>query len=274
MNCRPLTLAFAFTLATQAQAQEAADVAALHAALRLDEIVDIMALEGIAYGEEIAGDLFPGAVPADWAQVVAAIYDAERMRGEVRDAFATALDGRDIGGLVAFFTAEPGASFIALEVSARAAMLDETVEEMAKEAGAVAVADQTPRYGLIAEFVAANDLIETNVVSAMNSNFAFYMGLMDGGALSGELSEDQILSDVWAQEPEIRASTTEWVYSFLLMAYDPLSDVDIETYIAFSETDDGKLLNQAIFAAFDGMFSDISHALGQASARYMVTQEL
>ena len=55
------------------------------------------------------------------------------------------------------------------------------------------------------------------------------------------------------QNIDIRQNTTEWVYSFLLLAYEPLEDADLETYIAFSETGAGQDLNAAMFAAFDGM---------------------
>ena len=246
----------------------------LYAAMRLDEIVAVMRDEGLAYGDEIAADLFDGTAPIEWDGLIAAIYDADRMRAEVRTALAAALEGADVAPMVAFFTTEPGASFIALEISARQAMLDDAVEEAAKESAAVAMADDTARYQLVSRYVEANDLIETNVVSAMNSNVAYYMGLLQGGAIGGDVTEDQILTDVWRQEEEIRANTTEWVYTFLLMAYAPVADADIEAYVAFSETAAGRALNNAVFQAFDGMFTDISNALGQVSAQFLVTQEL
>jgi len=246
----------------------------LYAAMRLDEIVAVMRDEGLAYGDDIAADLFGGAAPPEWGKLIAAIYDEDRMKAEVQTALSEALDGVDVEPMVAFFETEPGRTFIALEISARQAMLDEAVEEAAKEAAAVAMADETPRFQLVTRYVDANDLIDTNVVSAMNSNVAYYMGLLQGGAMAGDVTEDQIISDVWGQEPEIRANTTEWVYTFLLMAYDPVPDADIEAYVAFSETPAGQALNRAVFQAFDGMFSDISNALGQASAQFLVTQEL
>jgi hypothetical protein len=256
-------------------AQEAgSDVQALYEALRLTDIVQVMRDEGIAYGDEIGADLFGGAPPADWQETVARIYDPARLEPQVMEALAAATAGQDIGPILAFFTSEPGSTFIDLEVSARQAMLDPEVEQMAKEAAAVAMADESPLYAQIERFVAANDLVETNVVAAMNSTYAFYLGLMDGGAFPAEMTESDILGDVWAQEPMIRANTEEWVYSFLLMAYGPLSPEDMEAYIAFSETDAGRAANRAIFAAFDGMFEDISLALGRAAARYMATEEL
>ena len=44
--------------------------------------------------------------------------------------------------------------------------------------------------------------------------------------------------------------------------------------IAFSESDPGRALNRALFAAFDARFVEISRALGLAAARYMTTSEL
>lgn len=252
----------------------AAQVDALFAALGLPEMIDIMRQEGLAYGDEIARDLLPGRPTGDWAAALAAIYDADRMQSEVKQELGTALIGDDIAPILAFFEAEPGATIISLEVSARRALLDEAVEEASKEAAIIARLDETPRYQLIDRFVSVNDLIETNVVGAMNSNYAFYQGLMQGGAMPPDLTQDQILADVWSQEPEIRDNTMEWVFSFLLMAYAPLSDADLEAYIAFSETPAGRAMNRAIFASFDGMFDDISRALGLAAAREMVTQEL
>lgn len=252
-----------------------AEVQALYEALELPGIVGVMAREGEAYGEELAAGLFPaGEPPAAWGEAVADIYDPTRMEAEVAQAFAGSLEGEDVAAMTAFFEAEPGATFAALELAAREAMLDEDVEQAAKEAAAVAVADGDPRLDLIRRYAEVNDLIETNVAGALNTNFAYFMGLIDGGATEGGLSEGDVLADVQSQEPQIRADTTEWMYSFLLMAYAPASDEDLEALIAFSESEPGQALNDALFAAFDGVFEDISHRLGLLSARYMTTQEI
>ncbi|MFA8443212.1 hypothetical protein [Yoonia sp.] len=161
-----------------------------------------------------------------------------------------------------------------LELSARRAYLDEAVEMASKENAAIAMMDETPRFLMVQEFVDVNDLIEANVVGSLNSSYAFYTGLIDGGAMPAGVTGETALQDVWAQEPEVRKDTTEWVYSFLLMAYQPLSDAEMEAYIEFSRTDAGQDMTDALFAAFDGMFEDISRGLGLASARFMISQEL
>jgi hypothetical protein len=250
------------------------DVAPLFEALGLPEMIEIMREEGLDYGRTIATDLFTGRSGADWTATVGEIYDAGRMRAAVEAAMTSALADADLEPILDFFTSDTGRNIIGLEVSARRALLDDAVEEASKAAAAIAQADATPRFQQVDRFVTINDLVETNVVGALNSNYAFYVGLGDGGAFPQAMAEDQILADVWAQEGEIRQNTTEWVYSFLMMAYQPLSDEDMEAYIAFSETEAGQTLNRTMFAAFDEVFTDISLALGLAASRYMVGQEL
>lgn len=255
-------------------AQNADKPTALFDALQMNEVTAIMQAEGLAYGKTIATDMFPDRADDDWAATVARIYDLDKMQSQVRAAFDAALGEADIDPLLAFFQSEPGKTFVALEISARQAMLEEDVKTASEEAAAIARADRGPRFQLLAEFIETNDLVEPNVVGALNSNFAFYMGLMDGGAFDGDLTEDQILTDVWSQEADIRANTIDWLYSFLLMAYAPMSDDDIKTYLAFSASPSGEVMNRILFDSFDDMFDQISYALGRSAAKMMSAQEL
>jgi hypothetical protein len=253
---------------------EEADAAVLYEALRLSEIVAIMREEGLASAEQTALDLFGGTAPAGWAGAVEAIYDTERMETEVRAALDQATSEVDLGPIVAFFTSDPGAGFVDLEVAARRALLDDEVERMAKEEAAVAASEKTPLFEQVDRFVTVNDLVEANVVAALNSSYAFTLGLLDGGGLPEGVTEDDILGGIWAQEPQFRASTEEWIYAFLLMAYAPAAPEDVEAYIAFSETEAGRAANRAIFAAFDGVFESMSSALGRSAARFLASEEL
>lgn len=242
--------------------------------LQLDEIIAVMNEEGVEYGVSVGEDLFPDRVDADWTGIVGEIYAVPRMTDRVRADLTDLSADMDLAPMIAFFETDLGGEIADLEVSARRAMLDDDVEDAAKEAAALALMDETPRAGQIETFVEANALIEQNVVGALNSNYAFYMGLVDGGGFPQDLTEEQILTNVWSQEAEIRANTNEWMYSFLMLAYTPLSDDDLDSYIAFSKTDAGQDLNQLLFGAFDPLFLDISRELGLASSRYMQGAEL
>ena len=257
-----------------AQSSDAAKLDALFDALAMSEIVDIMREEGLVYGASIADDMLPGGPSQAWMDAVELIYDPQMMLEDVRGAFDEALEGDDLDAMLAFYTSQPGTTIIDLEVSARRAMLDEEIARVSTEAAALEILDETPRYQMVRDFIAVNDLIEGNVVGSLNASYAFYVGLIDGGVMPGGITPETALQDVWSQEEDIRDSTTEWLYSFLLLAYQPLSDEDLSTYIAFSQTDAGQDLTGALFASFNDMFNDISGALGLATSRFLVSQEL
>jgi hypothetical protein len=151
-------------------------------------------------------------------------------------------------------------------------MVDDGVEAAARDAYAMAKADDTALLSRVERFVEANDLVEANVEGALNASFQFYRGLVDGGAF--EMSEADILADVWAQEDATRADTREWLLGFLLLAYGPLEKAALDDYIALSRSEAGQALNRALFAGFNRMFDEVSYALGLAAARQMQAQEL
>lgn len=242
--------------------------------LMLRDTLEVMRTEGMSYGTAIGTDLFAGTPTPDWDAKVAAIYDLDSMIATVHEDFAASLDGADLEPIIAFFGSARGQMIVGLEVSARAALLDEAVEDASVEMANAALAEDAPRMGLVQDFVEVNNLIETNVAAALNSNLAFYDGLIAGQAFGGALSQDDILADVWAQEPDIRDTTTEWIQSFLFMAYQPLEDADLEAYIAFSHTEAGAVINRAMFESFERLFNGISRALGRAAAFEMTSQEL
>ena len=111
-------------------------------------------------------------------------------------------------------------------------------------------------------------------MGAMNASYAFYNGMIDGQAFDFELTEDEILRDVWSQEAEIRLDTQEWLYGYLMRAYAPLSDDDLQAYIDFSATKAGRVLNAALFAGFDEVFTNVSKALGLSAAGFMQGEDL
>ncbi|WP_343030854.1 hypothetical protein [Rhodovulum strictum] len=247
---------------------------ALLEALALDDLLAIMREEGIGHADELAAEMFPGRGGARWSAAVTQIYDGERMSGELRDSLAGSLAGADLTPLVDFFTSADGARIVSLELSARRALLDEAVKAASRERLEEMQADDDPRLDLIGRFVEVNNLIEANVAGALNANYAFYAGLADGRAFDFDMTEEQMLADVWSQEQEIREETRDWVLSYLTMAYAPLSDEVLESYVALSETPAGGALNAALFQGFDVSFTRISRELGLVAASFISGQDI
>jgi len=269
----PLSIALIFSLANISFAQQSS-ASALFDVMKLGKIISVMREEGLAYGASLGDEMMPGRSIPEWPSEVARVYDQDKMIDGMRDAFVATLGDRDMGPLVAFFESDLGQDIVELEYSARVAFIDEAIEEGAISQYQDREAEDDPMLVAVKSFVATNDYVEANVAGALNSNFAFYTGMIDGGALSSRMSESDILADVWAQEPEIRANTEEWLYSYLLMAYQPLGVEGLNAYEQIMATAEGRAMNAALFESFDQMYVAISRELGQSVAGYMLAEEL
>lgn len=246
-------------------------VSRLSDTLMMGAVMDIMRQEGGEYGKTLEADLFPGRGGDRWSAIVAQIYDPARMRDRFDIALGKELAsaGAEIADIEAFFGSEQGQRILGLEVEARRALLDQDVEDAAKVGWEDLQADANGRAAQLRRFAEVNDLIESNVMGALNANLGFYRGLATAGSFAEDMTEDEMLSDVWGQEPSIRQETEDWLFPFLSLAYQPLPDADLDAYTAFSETPAGRRMNAALFVAFDAVFTQISYDLGVAAAVQM-----
>lgn len=246
-------------------------------ALSLGDAIAAMRTEGLDYGESLESDLFPGRGGRNWRGAVEEIYAPEAMRARLIPALEREL-GRlppaEVGQARDFFRSPLGQRIVALENSARLAQLDEDVKATSQQEAEALAIDDPDRFALLHRFIEANDLVEANVVGALNANAAFYFGLNAAGAFPEPLSEDEVLSDVAAQEDGIREETADWIDAYLALAYRPLTDAELKSYLGFSETPAGRALNRAMFHAYDTMFTAISRDLGMRAARFIAGQEL
>ena len=253
------------------QAPQAMDIAALGKTLLLGDLMDILRAEGLDYGKSLHSEMFPDSSLAGWQGAVSKIYDAKVMQAAFEATLAAELaqDPETVAAAIGFFGSDQGQNILRLELEARRVLLDERAETAAKLAVEEMQTANPARYEALQEFAEANDLIESNVMGALNANLAFYKGLNAAGAFETEMPESEMLSEVWSQETSIREETAVWLYAYLGLAYQGLSDKDLAEYIAFSRSPAGKRLNAVTFAAFDAAFSGISFALGEAAGKQM-----
>lgn len=261
---------------TPMQAAIPSDIAALSKTLRIGPVMDVMRAEGLQHSVDLSADLLAGQGDAAWRAVVEGIYNTGKMTARFDVALAQALAGEAtvIADSAAFFGSGLGQSVLDLEIQARLALLDKAAEAAAKAAWQDLAASNPARVDLLNRFAVTNDLVESNVMGALNANLAFYRGLSAAGAFGDPMTEDQMLTEVWAQEADIRNETTDWLYPFLMLSYQPLDDTELQAYIDFSATPSGQKLNAAVFVAFDAVMVDLSRDLGAAAGRLMVGQDI
>ena len=256
---------------TMTEAVSAERIRALVDLMQVDKMLDVMRQEGLDYGKTLNDDMMGGSAGADWQAKLEGVYDVDALRSGIEATMLRVYSEEPsmLGDVEEFFGSALGQKILNLEVEARRAMLDDATKDAAELASQQMMGDNDPRMDLLRRFAEVNDLLEMNVAGAMTSNLAFYKGLASEGAFGNELTEDQMLSDVWNQEPQVRGDSEKWLFTFMTLAYQPLTDADVEAYIAFSESPAGQQLNAAVFAAFDETFRQVSFELGRAAAQQM-----
>lgn len=273
-----LGLAFATVLpfAAPARAEVSQPILDLTDALQMGEVVMVLRDEGLSNGDDLAADLPGGPQDPQWKLALNRIYDVDAMQAQ----FSAEMEARlakDPDAILAatiFFNSELGEKALRLEVDARRALADPAVEEKARAAYQALDKDNPARRALIDRFVVVNDLVESNVMGSLNSNLAFFRGLAAEGGETFGMSEAEMIDQVWSGEPEARKETVDWLFPFLTLAYQPLSDDELQAYIDFSMTPAGRKINAAMFAAFDQMFDGISEELGRTVARQMNGEDI
>jgi Uncharacterized protein conserved in bacteria (DUF2059) len=253
-----------------------ASIAQLAEVMQLDALFAVLRDEGLAYGDSLEASSFPGGGGPDWRAAVSGIYDVPRLRAKFDAALneTLAADPVLLGEIIGFFGSDLGQRIVGLEIDARRAFLDEAAEEAARVAADDAAAARDAKVGLVRRMIEVSDLVEMNVAGTMSGNLAFMTGMAGTGAYGGDMPPDQILSDVWAQEEQVRGDTSTWLYAYLGLAYAPLSEAELESYIAFWESPAGQRLNAALFLAFDQVFREVSHDLGRAAGRAMQGRDI
>jgi hypothetical protein len=252
----------------------------LSRAYLLPELFGIMAAEGRS------SVLVEGAIPlqgralADFERDVSRIYDAERMHAAFVATLTADMEATPdvVQDALEFARTDLGKRVLRLEISARDALLDDEVDQIARMALQNARAAQqgapaADRLGMIRARVDANDLVELNVSLGLNTSYAYYQSMMSENAVNG-LDSEQLLFLVWAQEPEIRIDVEDWIESYFMMAYQPLSDDDLQALIDYVSTPLAQAFNRAMFRAFEVVFGDISVAVGRALGRRLNVEDL
>lgn len=255
-------------------ADEAPDLYRMLDGMGMYDIIALMGTENARGGADIEAQLFPGAGGLAWEATVAGLNAPDRMATLFEEAFDRgAVTPEQVAEVDTFVASDVGRRLIRGEVAARRMFLDTAALDAATNIFRVAVQDEDPRLDILRRFNEVNGLVERNVSGALNLRFAFYRGLIDGGAFDHDVPEDLMLAEIWAQEPEVRHLTVEWLFSFQLIAYAEVSDADLEAYVALANSSSGRAVNSALFAAFDDMLAQLSYDLGAAAATVMVGED-
>lgn len=260
--------------------QRSASANEISQAYLLPELFEIMAAEGRAASTAEIESYLAGAAPQEWDDALGSIYDPIRLERSFSEVLAQELaDMPDVvEDALRFARSDLGARVLRLEVSARAAMLEDEIDFMARKAlyDARSANSDTQRARQLAQVrdrIAANDLVELNVMLGLNTSYAHYLGMWREGVLA-DLGAEDLLEMVWAQEDRLRADLDDWIESFFLFAYQPLSEAELQALTDYSGTPKADAFNRAMFIAYDMVFTKVSDQVGRLMGKVMQTHEL
>jgi hypothetical protein len=238
-----------------------ADTNRLVDAMGLPALLRAFALEGEASGASLNDSFLNGQGGAVWAETVSALYDPARLESELRAGLAATLDPDIARTALIFFDSAQGQRIIALEVQARAAMLDEDVEAMARSAGTQADAQ-------VVDFLTLRDLIRRNTDAAVTAQTAFFAGM------SETLGNANSQPDIEGQRPMISGETESWLKGYYVLIQSALEEGDLQSYSDFWRTAVGRAVDDAVFEVFADNYTSLSYGLGQAAGRLLPPREL
>ncbi|WP_170463721.1 DUF2059 domain-containing protein [Ruegeria arenilitoris] len=238
-------------------------------ALKIEQVVEILRDEGRVQGQELDETFLGNTGGPVFEAQIEEIYAPERMQQQIAETFESRLTDSQMDRAIVFFESEVGQTIVTLENSARLAFADETIKDMAREAYLDSAQD-TSLFLLVDEYIEVNDLIDRNVQSSLSSDYNFFRGL------SGETgaNPEDILAQLLSEKDSVTEETRTWLYSFLLLAYQPLTEAQMRENIAFSRTDTGRAMNEAFFVGFDLIYDQVYFELGQAVSRALSASDL
>lgn len=250
--------------------------AGLAQALRLEELFAAVAEEGAKGGQDIDASLLGGAGGPGWTDAVAQIYDPAVLRPAFEAALAEALASRPGGeeAAVAFFGSDLGQRILGFEIAARRALLDDPQREAAEVAAERMGEARDPRLRQIRRLAEATEMIELGTTATLSSYMAFQEGMGETAPPGMAPRPEDLPGQVYALEPQIRADTATWVISYMTLAYSPLTEAELDAYIAFFESEAGQDVNAALATAFEAMLTPVSRALGRAAGLSLAGRDI
>ena len=244
----------------------------LYDALHMDRINEIIRLEGIQDAEGTGEAYLPPNSVDRFVAQAKSVYQLEAMERDFKRLLTQNLSIPDANKILLFYQKPLGKVASELEVSARIAISDAHIEEMAKIKLKEAVKSKNKRLDEIESVIRTLELVEQNLIGAYAAQFAFMYELSKLGVI--ELSKQEMIELITNDEEKLKSEILEWLMAFSHMAYMPMSDKEFSDYSDFSKSELGIVLNKALFSVYNEMAKDQSQRLASILGEFMKSEDL
>ena len=255
--------------ANYAQADVISD---LYDALQMDRVNEIIRVEGIQDARGTGEAYLSKNTVARFVDQAQSVYQLETMEKDFKRLLTENLSISDAEAILLFYRSPIGKTASELEVSARVAISDKQIEEMAKIKFNEAVNLKNERLDELGSVIETLELVEQNLIGAYAAQFAFMYELSKLGLVN--LSRQEMIDAITSDEEKLKSEILEWLMAFSHMAYSPMSDEEFGVYNDFSKSALGITLNKALFSVYNEMAKDQSQRLASILGEFMKSEDL
>lgn len=247
--------------ALAAQTQSEDDYDRLLRALDVTALYDVLEKEG----EGIIKSIAPTTPDTTWIARGTALFAPNMTKPAFEEAFRAAMPQEHLAAAIKFQESPLAQEIIAREFTARRVL--HTPEEFATRRAAFLEIEHSDdaRVALMRDLEDANATIANSTQNYTTSLYYLRMGMYH--AAEQVFPEAQVRADTMAQFNEAWRQNEEFFMVFALLAYDGMREEDIRAYIAFCQSDAGRALNGAAFAASGSLHNRLYYALGMMMVR-------
>ncbi len=238
---------------------------------RMDEFAAVTRMEEIASAQNIAAAWLP--YESDFTNVEA-LYIAPTVRNAIHAAFIDVLDQDYAEEILVFLRSEAGQAMTAHELQGRKEFYDDSALEEGRAMLTAMVFTEPEKYEMLSDYIAANDLIEQNLVIGMNFEMALNAGASE--VLPPEMQTDPSLlaSQLQSEAEWMRGDITDWLESYLAYSYGEVPEAQFREIFEFSVTDAGQAYNAALFDAYAVYSEDAARRLGKTLMEMTMATQL
>ena len=244
----------------------------LYDALQMDRVNEIIRVEGIRDAQGTGEAYLSANSVQRFVDQAKSVYQLDIMEKDFKRLLTENLSTSDANEILLFYRRPIGKIASELEVSARVAISETEIEEMAKTKLREATALKNTRLDEIESVIKTLELVEQNLIGAYAAQFAFMYELSKLGVL--ELSRQEMIDIITNDEEKLKGEILEWLMAFSHMAYAPMSDEEFSVYNDFSKSDLGIALNKALFSVYNEMAKDQSQSLANILGEFMKSEDL
>jgi len=201
--------------------------------------------------------------PAQHARMVAAMDKAfapERLRAAMRTALLKELSPADEGEVLEWLSTDLGTRITRLEEQRDTAEQQSKMEREAPKVLESLPKERLAKYERLAESIQAG---ESSANTIINVTTAIAYGIAIASPHGDVAMVKSIREQMEAQRPQMVAALAQRSIAIFAYTYQPLTDEELEKYVAFAESPAGKRYHDATTRALDRVLAQASLDMGR-----------